>query len=662
MPGGFTTRVTKENFIKTATARGWIDKSKDQEFNDEEMFKGLYDLATQTTALDNLLIEVMNKDVWTQDARAKGFHKIRNELFYLNSRKIISKEQYDSLKIHTSFLTQDVLDSNYKLVHGKKRPRMDEEEEEEILENTRNKEKIEKAKKLEEEREKERKIAEEAEKKRRLEKEQKERERKEREEAYKKKKEENERKEKAAEEAKESFRKKVEENAFTDDEKKTLISLYKHNANNKAEYNVFLRKIADLKLEGERYPAILKYNALKEYLRQPGVEADLKKYYLYEKMVANWRKSLKEDFDKEVAESFKEMRRNIADKPAGMDFAKEQPLKKIRRTGVNPLAHDQEKIKTALSEKTMKNEARELYKIIKDVDFNLLGYGSPHFDEMLAGIKHLKEFTESREFKMDTEENILKTATKFYSMQKDTIDLINTYITYKQGHVDARRKEDPDKQPHEQPRINAAINALEKAQTFYALGKEAVLKSTRAFYKKKAKNMIKEEEKRLAGENPQDEEIKNSMKKSYLIMKSLDGKNWVPGKDESLQDFLSRAKNMASEENYTPEKLNLSAGDNKALDRLFYAKKGGEFDKVHYPGGEEITAKRIMAVLKKREPAYSAALKKNTDYFAENDIGAIKANATALRNSLLSTTQVERNRLAAERENARRASNPIRMA
>ena len=120
-----------------------------------------------------------------------------------------------------------------------------------------------------------------------------------------------------------------------------------------------------------------------------------------------------------------------------------------------------------LKKEFAQNEADWARNKIAKVDFNLLGKGSPQFDEMMKSLNALKKYAGSKNFD----------PVKYYDLQKQAIDKTRAYLQYKDDQLknEPGRKEDPKRQAHEQPRIASAVEVLERLEQSYAEGKKALI-------------------------------------------------------------------------------------------------------------------------------------------------------------------------------------------
>ena len=210
---------------------------------------------------------------------------------------------------------------------------------------------------------------------------------------------------------------------------------------------------------------------------------------------------------------------------------------------------------------SLKNEATEMYNTIKAVDFNMFGLGSDKFNDMLRNLKGLKDYAKN-ELKVDKTGIIdaVKIA-KYYDLQKKCIGFVEAYIEKKKEDLNEEgRKESFRRQWHEQPRISASIDVLEKLNTSYARGKNAVIMNMREYGRKILEKQMADEEKARNKKEISAEDYTYSVCKSLEMIHRLRGKRWMPGglgREESLSDFVKRVQNDAKpiEKDYVIENI-----------------------------------------------------------------------------------------------------------
>jgi hypothetical protein len=311
----------------------------------------------------------------------------------------------------------------------------------------------------------------------------------------------------------------------------------------------------------------------------------------------------------------------------------------------------------------IRRQAKEVYDLIKGVDYNLLGQGSTEFNEMLEGVKALNEFAQEHSFKTANGLDAAKIA-EFYDMQKTCIGRVNLYIARKQRQFD----ENPDRilagrrQSHEQPRINAALTALEKLQCNYAYGKNAVVSLMREEFRTKMERMlIKEDSLRkrdVLKENDYnklneeqkkgaitEKEYANSLARSLDMLKNLNGALWNPKEgeiSESIEEYVRRVYDYADPQRIAEVGASTKGKTRTALKTAYAMYKGGAVKPGDpaFKGGEKVSTNKLFLIYMEKNPGID--YKKNmTDLKPKEKAQEAKQNVANLKDQMLSPQMKE---------------------
>lgn len=323
--------------------------------------------------------------------------------------------------------------------------------------------------------------------------------------------------------------------------------------------------------------------------------------------------------------------------------------------------------------------AKDMYNMIKKVDFNLFGKGSPQFNEMRDALKEWKEFAETNLFEVNNGYTSSEDLAKYLDMQKNCLNKVRAYVDYKKGQLlgHPERVNDRDKQAHEQPRVSSALSVLEKMEHTYAYGEFALvgtmqsscipslqkqlLKETKTI---KKGNFISDEElEKITADAKGNEQALNKSKETTIknnyyravgkvgdILYKLNGDSWSLKPDETHESYVTRTSQLGDMEVYEDMKLMdetiIHAKNHPTRNVLKQAQamyKGGEYNNVQYPGGEMFTSIKDIKKIVKNE-----AKKNGRKYVELNDIKMPDAKGTSanvhnevatLRESMISPAQ-----------------------
>ena len=220
---------------------------------------------------------------------------------------------------------------------------------------------------------------------------------------------------------------------------------------------------------------------------------------------------------------------------------------------------------SVLKKEFAKNEAEWARNKISKVNFNLLGKGSPQFDEMMESLNALKKYANRKNFD----------PAEYYDLQKKAIDKTRAYLQYKDEQLknEPGRREDPKRQAHEQPRIASAVQVLERLEQSYAEGKKALIDRTQ----EAAKIRLDEEMKkighlRMAGDVYSDGQFDKSYWQSlHLYDKMKQIESIAPGnpKEElSLKEYVAEVDNNLAQELKQVNREKLSSYQKNYLDKF----------------------------------------------------------------------------------------------
>ena len=323
--------------------------------------------------------------------------------------------------------------------------------------------------------------------------------------------------------------------------------------------------------------------------------------------------------------------------------------------------------------------AKDMYNMIKKVDFNLFGKGSTQFNEMRDALKEWKEFAETNLFEGNNGYTSSTDLAKYLDMQKKCLNKVRTYVDYKKGQLlnNPDRVNDGKKQAHEQPRVSAALSVLDTMEHTYAYGEFALVATMQSSCIPPLQEQLKKETETIKkGNFISDEELEKitadakgnekalnknketTIKNNYYravgkagdILYKLNGDSWSLKPDETHESYVTRTSQLGDMEVY--EDINvldetiIHAKNHPTRNLLRQAQamyKGGEYNTVQYKGGEMFTSiKDIKKIVK------DTAKKNGRKYVELDDIKMPDAKATSqnvhnevagLRENMISQTQ-----------------------
>ena len=343
--------------------------------------------------------------------------------------------------------------------------------------------------------------------------------------------------------------------------------------------------------------------------------------------------------------------KNIKTSDRAKDYADSAAVERALDSKKNKMAAPEN---TKLVEK-LRRESRELYNIIKAVDYNLFGKGSPEFNNMVRDLRALKTYAES-ELEVDDKGTIsAEVLAEYYDMQKECIDSVAKYVEHKQEDLQQPgRKESWWRSRHEQPRINASLNALEKLKTSYAYGRNAIITNAREINRPKLDALIKEHDLIKSAEGDNYNKYMNSVAKTAEMIANTAPKLWSPldgEQPETLKQFLKRTEDYGRPEKYIFASENVYYTDTIAYNAWTKAEKiltGEKHEGKQYKDKEILSSKKLAAVVKETSPTVKLGKMKDIDPKAEAD--AAKEEVKALKQSMLSRKQAQIDKTNAEKK------------
>ncbi|MBR6095179.1 MAG: hypothetical protein IKP92_09205 [Lachnospiraceae bacterium] len=399
-------------------------------------------------------------------------------------------------------------------------------------------------------------------------------------------------------------------------------------------------------------------------LRKPVKEEKKKQKEIQEKLLEEQKKAKAA----EAKKAFNEMKASLAKEPEAINNPKvgakttkaddtienNGVIKKIQGTTLSqndPLSVDE-----------MRRQAKELYDTIKAVDFNLWGQGSTEFDEMLDSVEELHLFAQQADFK--TENGLLNAGVvaTFYDKMEACSWHMNTYIARKQGQFEENpnRVSEGRRQKHEQPRVNAALTALEKTKRYHAYGKNALVERLRSDFREKMrkklvaeeklrnKTVLKEVDYNNLNENDKanaitQKQYATSLGRSLVLLQNLNGSLWNPkeGEDfnEGLVAFTKRVADYADMEKI--DEIDLDDNYSRKLRttvKKAYNKFKGDVSKDNgkkTEGGVKVTTNELLQMYKADNPGMK--YKKNmVNLNPEGRAAEAKQKVTQLKSRMLS--------------------------
>jgi hypothetical protein len=187
-----------------------------------------------------------------------------------------------------------------------------------------------------------------------------------------------------------------------------------------------------------------------------------------------------------------------------------------------------------------KKQAAKWSKMINDVDFFMLGKGSKEFDEIVKNVNKYKETV--AQTKPDKKGVVsMHSLIEIHELEEELSESLTKYLLYKreQFKKDPKRRDDPARQKREQPRLKAVLDVFKEVQTSMVDRTDVVvdiMQKERANVEK----LLEAKEKKRKDPNIKADDYQVNLFASLKIIDNLDGKKWVPEKNESLRDYCSR--------------------------------------------------------------------------------------------------------------------------
>lgn len=419
----------------------------------------------------------------------------------------------------------------------------------------------------------------------------------------------------------------------------------------------------------------------------------------FSETVKNIKKAYKEQYSKEQLKIKKEefdadkkaLKNNNPvrnEKKSAEDILNNKNTEKLAEKAIKQEKIDEKKAKIQaeadiafplVKKSQLVKNAKDMYNMIKKVDFNLFGKGSTQFNEMRDALKEWKEFAETELSGNNKGYTSAADLAKYLDMQKECLNKVRTYVDYKKGQLfnNPDRVNDGTKQAHEQPRVSAALSVLDTMEHTYAYGEFALVGTMQSSYIPPLQEQLKKEtEKIKKGNYITDEELEKitaeakgnekalnksketTIKNNYYravgkagdILYKLNGDSWSLKPDETHESYVTRISQLGDMEVYEDKNLLdetiIHAKNHPTRNVLRQAQamyKGGEYNNVQYKGGEMFTSiKDIKKIVK------DAAKHNGRKYVELDDIKMPDAKGTSanvhnevadLRDKMISATQ-----------------------
>ena len=197
-----------------------------------------------------------------------------------------------------------------------------------------------------------------------------------------------------------------------------------------------------------------------------------------------------------------------------------------------------EEERTELSRYFAEEQSKKLYDAVKNVDFNMLGKGSPEFNGMKTSLKNLKDYARSESFD----------PAHYYDLQKKAMNSVNAYLEKKQRDIDSDRSRlnDPKKQKREQPRIHTATQILEELEKSYKKGRNAVIENERDRAKTYCLMALEKESYVMKNGDLKPTELVSALTVSARMVSVMNDPeselNRLPDENESLMQYKSNLR------------------------------------------------------------------------------------------------------------------------
>ena len=136
--------------------------------------------------------------------------------------------------------------------------------------------------------------------------------------------------------------------------------------------------------------------------------------------------------------------------------------------------------------------------------------------------------------------------------EKIVIQKLQAYLDHKDADfkADSNRRDDAKRQKREQPRIQAVIDVLEEMRTEHDSLEYKFINSVINKERAKLQEKLQEEENIRNAQDISLEQYINSVYRSIDMIKNLNGTNWTPGKDETLEAFSKRVMEYNKADRY----------------------------------------------------------------------------------------------------------------
>ncbi len=205
---------------------------------------------------------------------------------------------------------------------------------------------------------------------------------------------------------------------------------------------------------------------------------------------------------------------------SGLDLQLDHAINKVAQTEAQQLRNGMDHMKQ-LSE-----DAGKCYMMIHNVDYFMLGLGSPEFKQMKETVNDVYNYTDEVYAKTSPAIDYRKAAI-LLEKQAKAISAVNAYLEkkYEDFNEDPFRRNDPARQKREQPRIAAAIETLALLEKSQAELQKVVREGEMDLRDQLMKKLAADDHARK-NPNLSEEGYRHSIARSLDMIVNLNGKAW----------------------------------------------------------------------------------------------------------------------------------------
>ena len=188
----------------------------------------------------------------------------------------------------------------------------------------------------------------------------------------------------------------------------------------------------------------------------------------------------------------------------------------------------------------------DIRKSIKDVDFFMWGTSSKEFGDMLESLEDLEKYT-SRNISSSNTISV-EDLRFFFDRVANTKKSVEKYLTHKEIQLDkdVNRKDNNRKQKHEQPRIEASLNALDNLDGILMYCESSVTNSVKQKIQSRLETRLEKEEILRKKNATSNVEYKRSVVRSIDMTQKMHDSYYHILDSESFDSFINRLNRTAN--------------------------------------------------------------------------------------------------------------------